>query len=52
MTNEQLKALLEGKSEEFREGFFAAVNSTSGMKAAFLEQMIGQEVSVTFNAQA
>lgn len=48
MTNEELKAILRGKSEQWREGFFFAVNLNSDMKAAFLTNMIGEPVEVAF----
>jgi len=47
MTNEKLAELLKGKSQEWKDGFFAAVNLNSDMKAAFLGSMIGEKVSVT-----
>ena len=46
MTNEELKKLLEGKSEEWKAGFFQAVNLTAGTKAAFLRELVGERVSV------
>ena len=46
MTNEELKVLLRGKSEEWHAGFFAAVNLTPSTKAAFLKLFIGQTVEV------
>lgn len=46
MTNEELSKLLSDKSDEWKVGFFAAVNLNSDMKAAFIEQFIGQHVEV------
>jgi hypothetical protein len=46
MTNEQLKEILDSnKHEEWHKGFFYALNMTPGIKAAFLRELIGQEVS-------
>jgi hypothetical protein len=47
VTNEELSALLKDKSQEWRDGFFAAINLSTEMKAAFLRSMIGQEVTVS-----
>jgi len=48
MEDEKLKeiGLLKGKSQDYRDGFFAAINLYSDMKAAFLRGMIGQQVTV------
>jgi hypothetical protein len=46
MTNEELQSILDGKSEEWRAGFFAAINLNVAMKAAFLRGMIGEAVEV------
>ena len=46
LANRELSGLLEDKSEEWRAGFFAAVNLNSDMKAAFLRNFIGAHVSV------
>jgi hypothetical protein len=47
VTNEDLRAILEHKSEDWRAGFFAAVNLNNDMKAAFLRGMIGEKVEVS-----
>lgn len=44
--SEELRDFLQDKSAEFKNGFFAAANSSSAMKAAFLRQFVGQEVLV------
>ena len=46
MTNEELSALLRDKSEDWRAGFFKAVNLNSDMKAAFLRNLIDEIVIV------
>jgi hypothetical protein len=46
MTNDELRALLADKSEDWRAGFFKAVNLSNDMKAAFLKGMIGERVVV------
>lgn len=43
---DKLRALLAEKSEDFRAGFFAAVNFNSEIKAAFLRNFIGEKVQV------
>ena len=44
--NERLKELLADKSEEWKAGFFCAVNLTSGTKAAFLKELVGEQVVI------
>jgi hypothetical protein len=44
MTNKELENLLRDKSEEWRAGFFAAVNLTNESKAAFLLAFRGEAV--------
>jgi hypothetical protein len=46
VTNDDLQELLKDKSEEWKNGFFAAINLTSESKAAFLKQFIGEKVEV------
>lgn len=50
--NERLRDLLRDKSEEWRAGFFAAVNFSSGTKAAFLRLFIGEQVLVVETQEA